>query len=129
MRAITPHEEKAVEEAPRFAREIGLKGRLKLLPRVTGDSFTECGMEIFRAGQLLLENVRVFEDLQGRPVRVQTRIEVGDGKGKPPKIFAHSMIGAGLNSRWFSNKLLCEITGPMEKKARQYLQKAVRARK
>jgi hypothetical protein len=99
---MTPDEKKAVEEARRFAREIGLKGRLKLI----------------RATKLLLENRLNLSDALGRPVEVFTRIEVGDGKGKPPELLGGSMgsMSFGVSSK-FVNKMKREITQPMFEKA------------
>jgi len=77
---MTPAEEKAVAEARRFARECGLEGELWVL---RGE----------KCGTLALGHCLDAQYAQGRPIRVVTRIAVGNDK-TPPKIAIQSIDGS-----------------------------------
>jgi hypothetical protein len=82
---MTPAEEKAVAEARRFARECGLEGELWVL---RGE----------QCGTLALGHCLDAQYAQGRPIRVVTRIAVGNDK-TPPKIAIQSIDGSAALKR------------------------------
>lgn len=82
---MTTDEKAALPDAYELARALGLKGNLKLLREEYG---------ALQYGGLSLLHERDTKDDRGRPIKVATAIQVGDGE-KPPMVIMRQSAGAG----------------------------------